>query len=41
MINAFSRRFQLVVDQLAGGNKKQFAEQTESLPLTFIKYVEV
>ena len=28
MINAFSRRFQLVVDQLAGGNKKQFAEQT-------------
>ena len=28
MVNAFARRFQLVVDQLAGGNKKQFAEQT-------------
>ena len=28
MSNAFARRFQLVVDQLAGGNKKLFAEQT-------------
>ncbi|MRI35484.1 LexA family transcriptional repressor [Endozoicomonas sp. OPT23] len=28
MSNAFARRFQLVVDQLAQGNKKQFAELT-------------
>ncbi|MGI9275633.1 MAG: XRE family transcriptional regulator [Endozoicomonas sp.] len=28
MANAFARRFQSVVDQLAGGDKKQFAEQT-------------
>ncbi|MCL6269667.1 helix-turn-helix domain-containing protein [Sansalvadorimonas sp. 2012CJ34-2] len=28
MASAFARRFQLIVDQLAQGNKKQFAEQT-------------
>ncbi len=28
MSHSFARRFQLVIDQLAGGNKKQFAEQT-------------
>ncbi|WP_422412660.1 MULTISPECIES: XRE family transcriptional regulator [unclassified Endozoicomonas] len=28
MANAFARRFQLIVDRLAKGNKKQFAEMT-------------
>ena len=32
MASAFARRFQLVVDQLAKGNKKQFAERTGKSP---------